>query len=1306
MNKKETKKITLYKRGGKLYYKKGGKMCLYKGGGPVRYRNGDTLPKHQIDPYTKGPIYTNNKFNTDSTMTYDRERVKSFEELMNDYHQNRVKPPVDTIKTPPVSRKIPEGWGKPPVFKPIKILPYIPERDSSERVNFPRIIGSDNDRKMVNYQVGGNLPKYQGTIKPFDQGNNSTWQYQDPDPYAYNPSASTNPNQQVRVDPLQTIEGGATPDYDAQNIKNIKGKADYNKAMGYATMAANIGSMALDKYVPKTGRDYGNSEEHRTALKDTELGEQAEIHKTVDGMIPMWGAIHQATTTGLDAIDQKDEYGRSKSKVAGAVTNFHDPSRVVNIVVDDFKKGEYSTGVLNALTAGIYGQFKMDDKVAAADANVAFRKDRESKFDGSQQGTTKSGIYAREGKEITTPRNVLNDKWNAEIENGEIVIDTTGKNIPNIRYGGTNTHASLQSPYAVKFTGDKHGQDSNKDGQEGIPIKAAEGLYVASNYLGLDGKRAKKGQKTTAQEMQPIVESLANADTNSMDAYKNNDEFITHQLKQLEEMKNDAEAAKVAEELKKLLSKKNRDMGEIAAFIQQNAQYLLDDPNAQQQNLPQMEQGNPNMQMARNGDFLRRYQDGDKIKKILYPGDAVTTDENGDYTGTKSNIKLNTIDAQNKAGFSQETGMPTDLSAKFVTAGGGNYDDVFTPKGYLTPSMKSTMVNQYGMTDDDASKVTFENLQDYTPIGQKIKDYYGILNANQTLRSADPNVRGKIGLNQYRNSGAWITDIVTKTRLNKDQFGNPTIPDEFSIKSPALQQQILRAAKSSELPTRLAWGPEMKAQYDTNVLKPARTIKTNPSTILKKHESTPRFTTRGEAFNYYKYGPGKGPNVTEFEFNGKMYNLDGGGKPGGGKPRDEKDPDFIHEGDEAHITNELMNKRRGGMTSNRHLLRKLLRKQNGGALQTYQEGKIIKAQRKAAQEANEEANEEAIQNYIRAQQNLASSGWITAKQQAENQRTRAYSAVLNQQNPNKSLGVREYLNNYQQGGSLPTYQGENTLQYLQNRANDPRRTSAERAKSRNELSLQLERKRSQIPGASDSGRSISFDASEFGGVDSTAAPKRYAPTLYTQPDGTLGTTRAVRTVAPSLKNKKILPAGYTEEQRRASGQIFEGELKNVPSTEDYFAPKRKPLQQGGPIPGQEQEQPNESNEHLQQLIGEQMQQDPNANMQPGMEEQMAAEQQMAGQEGEMNAQQGMVPPVLANIDPQLQQVFMQLPPEVQEQILSLPPEQIEIALMNVMEQMMGGQGGEQQMAEQQMAAQQQMAAEQSQVPPGVMEQLG
>ena len=58
MNKKGTKKMILYKKGGKLYYKKGGKMCLYKGGGPVRYRNGDTLPKYQYGTDEITPITT------------------------------------------------------------------------------------------------------------------------------------------------------------------------------------------------------------------------------------------------------------------------------------------------------------------------------------------------------------------------------------------------------------------------------------------------------------------------------------------------------------------------------------------------------------------------------------------------------------------------------------------------------------------------------------------------------------------------------------------------------------------------------------------------------------------------------------------------------------------------------------------------------------------------------------------------------------------------------------------------------------------------------------------------------------------------------------------------------------------------------------------------------------------------------------------------------------------------------------------------------------------------------------------------
>ena len=736
MKKKGMKKITLYKRGGKLYYKKGGKMCLYKGGGPIRYRNGDTLPKHQVDPI----------------------------------------------------------------------------------------------------------------IKPFDQGNNSTWQYQDP----YDPSASTNPNQ-VQVfdqDPLQTIEGGATPDYDAQNIKNIKRTSDYNKAMGYAGMAANIGSMVGNKYFDKTGRTYGDSELHRQAMKNMQTEEQSKTHDTVSSMIPVWGTFKGATDSALDSIDQKDEYGRSKSKVAHVAANFLDPSRMADTTMDYFKQGKVGTGVLNALTAGLYGQYDMDKVKGVADREQEWRKERESMFDGSQTGTTKSGIYARYGKEITTPRNVLNDNWNAEIENGEIVIDTTGKNIPNIRYGGTNTHASLQSPYAVKFTGDKHGQDSNKDGQEGIPIKAAEGLYVASNYLGLDGKRAKKGQKTTAQEMQPIVESLANADTNSMDAYKNNDEFITHQLKQLEEMKNDAEAAKVAEELKKLLSKKNRDMGEIAAFIQQNAQYLLNDPNAQQQNLPQMEQGNPNMQMAQRG--------------LTIDKDDTVIDPEGNYTVTKSTPQKNIIGAQDRMSVSEQTGMPTDLSAKLVTSGGGKYGDVFTPQGSLTLKMQNKLVSDYGMSSNDASKVTAYNLQNYKPIGKLISDYYGVRSGNQTLRSADPNTRGNIGLNKIQNQGQWAQSIINDIVSNKG-----ILPSEYSNLPSSVKNEMLRISRLPGDNKHISQGkftPELRDVYNKAVLSNTTEIGRNPSFALKLNETKPQFPTRGAAFNYYK-----DLGVPDFEWDGKKY---------------------------------------------------------------------------------------------------------------------------------------------------------------------------------------------------------------------------------------------------------------------------------------------------------------------------------------------------------------------------------------------------------------------------------------------------
>jgi hypothetical protein len=1082
MNKKGMKKMTLYKKGGKLYYKKGGKMCLYKGGGPVRYRKKNTLPKYQGDLYSTSEIQ-----------------------------------PITTTQI-------------------------------------------DN-------------------------------------PYTTDVLDST-------IDPIEAPE---------QKTKNNKNAA----ATGMAI--ANIGAQFLkNMYDSEKQKSFRNQKDENPYYSKMGLGQESDSAEGVAGAYdagvgvvssinPIIGTAVGIGRMGSDMIRDEDKYGIAAGTTETMSPNAYwanqlSPSKKHQSGIETGAKYGAGYGALEFITGIPFGD--MFAKKAQNQADALWKEDesRRGMFDGSRTGTTKSGIYARYGKEITTPRNVLNDNWNAEIENGEIVIDTSGKNIPNIRYGGTNTYASLQSPYAVKFTGDKHGEDSNKDGQEGIPIKAAEGLYVASNYLGLDGKKAKKGQKTVAQEMQPIVESLSNADTNSMDAYKNNDEFINHQLKQLEEMKNDAEAAKVAEELKKLLSKKDRDMGEIAAFIQQNADYLLNDPNAQQQNLPKMEEGNPDMQVAKDG--------------VIIDKDDTTVNEDGDITVTKSTPQKNIIGAQNRMPVSEQTGMPTDLSAKLVTSEGGKYGDVFTPQGSLTSKMQNKLVSDYGMSSDDASKVTAYNLQNYKPIGKLISDYYGVRSGNQTLRSADPNVRGDAGLNKIQNQGQWAQGIINDIVANEGILPSKYVDLPASVKNEMLR--ISRLPGNNKNISQGKFTSELKNAYNKAVLSNTREIDRIPSSALKLNEMKPEFSTRGEAFNYYRK-LGK----PEFEWEGKRYTtktrsemgLDPLTQPIVYKTKTTPNVNYL--GDKSNITNIPINKK-GGMTKNknmnynRNLIRKLLRKQNGGPLPTYQGNKM-------------------------------------------------HSVA--------------------------------TLTALKNRANDPNATPEQRAKSRYALSVALGQNRSLMPGDV---TPIDFKPSEFGGVDPIT---KYAPTLYTQPDGTLGTTPPVKTVAPQLKNMQRIST-TTEKDLRPSGEIFTGEkLKNVPSRDDYFGTKRKPLQQGGPIPGQEQEQPNESNEHLQKLIGEQMQQDPNANMQPGMEEQMAAEQQMAEQEGEMDAQQGMVPPVLANIDPQLQQVFMQLPPEVQEQILNLPPEQIEIALMNVMEQMMGGQG-----AEQQMAAEQQMM-EQSQVPPGVMDQL-
>ena len=211
------------------------------------------------------------------------------------------------------------------------------------------------------------------------------------------------------------------------------------------------------------------------------------------------------------------------------------------------------------------------------------------------------GIYAKKGKNILTEPSKNIKKPNVEIEHDEIYLGNPG-NVT--KYDDATT--SLTSKYATKFHGDWHGEDTDKDGMEGIPLNAPDG-YIASNYLGLDGrpvkgqKDSKKTGKTVADEMTPLIKFLHDAEQNPKDLYKNNPAAIKQVLKQLEKMKNTAEKNKFREELIKMLRDKEAfDFESILAFIQENAP--MEDMNPEeQQALQQIIGGGQEQQIPQQG---------------------------------------------------------------------------------------------------------------------------------------------------------------------------------------------------------------------------------------------------------------------------------------------------------------------------------------------------------------------------------------------------------------------------------------------------------------------------------------------------------------------------------------------------------------------------------------------------------------------------------------------------------------------------------------------------------------------------------
>lgn len=306
-------------------------------------------------------------------------------------------------------------------------------------------------------------------------------------------------------------------------------------------------------------------------------------------------------------INPGDEYGISKNAGAEVVGNIIDPLGRLQQSANIGKKHGFGEALKDFATFGVSG-----NNLMKKDVYNAMARDKEDDMrmrQGMNQGAYRNdSVYAKLGARIKPKYNNENEP-NVEIESGEIVLG----NPTQIGIRG-NTSTSLESKYGAMFHGDKHGTDSDGDGMEGIPLNSGE-AYVASDYLGVNGKRSGSNNKSVASEMKPYLKFLNGGETNPTDPYRNNPVAIAETNRQLGLIKKEAERNKFIEELNKKTKSKDRNLTDILSFITENAP--IEDMNPEEQlqveqvhnqlnNQNQQQEMNYNNMMKMGGYYMQQ----------------------------------------------------------------------------------------------------------------------------------------------------------------------------------------------------------------------------------------------------------------------------------------------------------------------------------------------------------------------------------------------------------------------------------------------------------------------------------------------------------------------------------------------------------------------------------------------------------------------------------------------------------------------------------------------------------------------------
>lgn len=1086
-----------------------------------------------------------------------------------------------------------------------------------------KLFYKDKMGKMCSYEGGGpirfRLPKFQ----PY--GGSSSYIGDDG-------QSGGNNNDYGQSSTIQNPYMNKVVDKNVSQDDVKKPKSVFNQIGDYANAAASIVSAFTPnkkfEYDNKYEQQIGKSSQHADS---TASGVKSGVTAGI-GQIPGWGQAVSGLInmgTGISkAVKNKDKYGISQSDAQDAIGNAISPSESWSDAIKGVAKHGVA-GVPDILKNIFLPNIPIASHTAELDRQQVAKAKKEAKWDEDRNAmvnsentgqTRNDSIYAKHGAYIKKSANV---NPNAEIEHGEVVMTPDGMDTNSVTMN-PNVNTSMVSDKAFLVKGKTH----EEGGETG---NFPEGTYIFSDHLGMNGTKARKGEKTVAQLAKPHAKALSQMEKRPNDRYLNNPkakQYHENQLNQLAEMAEAGKQQANQNQMFKNALKTAKGIYQSGGVLQEYAtQKMKVDPSfvkkAVSDDPMNYRFNNPDLYKGREFDS---YQDEEVI-----PAESAELEvnvEEGVDLGTEARQgdrpDITTLDAQ--AGKSKYSGTSNLIQEKVREMIDDNF---FDENGKIAPEWKQKLKSEYDLSDDEVNNATMETITEGRvgkSVGKLLQDAYGVLGKgkDEQSRLVESNVNRKTDRPVINNKLSWADDIVGQIKDN----GN-ILPQQYQSLPDDLKDTLIQLARTGKRASEGSFTPSLDRAYRAANESVASEVDRQKS-MTYDTQSQDGAKPYGDYDLYYNRQDGKAQsfgaafreatqlNLPEFPYKGKMYST----KTRSQDPALAKASDAIKASQSTKPINQL--------------------------------------------NIQPKAQWKAVVNPTRKLETLQQGGNIN-------------NLTYN----NMNFKRRPLLSSYQAGGNLPKYQGDPKVSGYTNLSNYDKARYDAILRERN------------------AGNPIAKNHQDW---FNSIGQNQMTPTV---PNVTPQVNTGIPVQGPNLSYVKS--PGYLENKRKADewDEIQAMKLRDIQLQNEALLESRKPkqglynpvtgfkdgklptpiMQGGGMMPGQEQA-PNESNDHMNQLMSG----DPAAMAQEGMSQQV--DEQMPADAG-----QGQMPMQIAELQPQLQQLFIQLSPEQQQQILSLPPDQIEIALMTLAQQMMQGQGGQPQPAQPQMGGV-------SEVPAGVMEQLG